>query len=95
MNRYAIINTSNIVTNITVWDGETEWTPNNYQEFDENGCAVGDPTPQTAVLDTDPPTAQIDYIYNATDGTFLPVPAIIEKRRSFFARILAAFNLFN
>lgn len=95
MNRYAIINSSNIVTNITVWDGETEWIPNNHQEFDENGLPVGDPTPQTAVLDTDPPTAQIDYRYNATDGTFLPVVEIIEKRRSIFARFLAAINPFN
>ena len=68
-NRYAVINNVSVVTNVTLWDGETPWTPNDYQEVDSEGCAIGSPTPQTAVPDTDPPTAQIGYIYNGTSYT--------------------------
>ena len=70
ISRYAVINNANVVTNVTLWDGVTPWTPNDYQEFDADGVAVGDPTPQTAVSDTDPPTAQIGCIYNPADGSF-------------------------
>jgi len=70
--RYAIINNANVVTNNTLWDGVTPWTPNDYQAVDENAIPVGDPTPQTAVPDTDPPTAQIGYTYNSAEGTFSP-----------------------
>ena len=58
---YAVINNANIVTNVVAWDGVTPWTPNDYQAVDANGVPVGDPTPQTAVPDTEPQTAQIGY----------------------------------
>ena len=72
MARYAVINNANIVTNVAEWDGVTPWTPNDYQAVDANGVPVGDPTPQIAVPDTDPPTAQIGVVYNPADGSFGP-----------------------
>ena len=63
MSRYAVVNQSNVVTNIVDWNGDLQtWSP----PPDSDG------TPQTAVLDTDPPTAQIGYIYNPADGSFGP-----------------------
>ena len=69
-NRYAVINIFNVVTNVTIWDGQSEWTPDYYQAFDAEGVPVGGPTPQTAVPDTDPPTAQIGFVYKSADGSF-------------------------
>ena len=57
MARYAVIDANNIVQNICIWDGVTEWSP---------------PEGQTAVLDTDPPTAELSYIYDPATGTFSP-----------------------
>jgi len=93
-NRYAVVNNANIVTNVILWDGDTPWTPNDYQAVDENGIAVGDPTPQTAVPDTDPPTAQIGYTYNPGDGTFTPVPEPVTQTPGLISRILSALNPF-
>jgi hypothetical protein len=96
MNRYAIVNSFNVVTNIAIWDGESEWIPNDYQEFDVDGIVVGDPSPQTAVLDTDPPTARIGFLYNAVDGTFGPVPKpAVASQPGLLARLLSAINPFN
>ena len=62
MNRYAVINSENIVVNMALWDGITEWNPGN----DSDG------NPLTAVLDTDPPTANYGLVYQVGDngGTF-------------------------
>jgi hypothetical protein len=62
-NTYAVINQSNIVTSLVWWDGEGAWFP----DPDTDG------TPQTAVPDTDPPTAQIGFKYNSETGQFSPV----------------------
>ena len=95
MARYAVINNANIVTNVAEWDGVTPWTPNDYQAVDANGVPVGDPTPQTAVPDTDPPTAQIGYSYNPGDGTFTPVPEpVVAPQPGLISRILSAINPF-
>jgi hypothetical protein len=72
--RYAAITSDDIVRGIYLWDGVVDWTPPPYQEYDSNGIPVGDPQPTTAVPDTDPPTAQMGYIYNPADGTFSPPP---------------------
>ena len=93
VSRYAIVNIVNIVTNVSLWDGVTEWTPNDYQEIDSEGCAIGSPTPQIAVPDTDPPTAQIGYSYNPGDGTFTPVPEPVSQP-GLISRILSALNPF-
>jgi len=93
--RYAIINNANVVTNNTLWDGVTPWTPNDYQAVDENGIVVGDPTPQTAVPDTDPPTAQIGFIYNPADGLFTdPNAQPVVSQPGLISRILSALNPF-
>ena len=55
MARYAVIDAENIVQNVIEWDGVAEWSP---------------PDGQTALLDTDPPTAQLSYIYDPATGTF-------------------------
>ena len=60
MATYAVINQSNIVTSLVWWDGEGAWSPD--PDVDD--------TPQTAVPDTDPPTAQVGMIYNPVDRTF-------------------------
>jgi hypothetical protein len=62
MNRYVVINNENIVVNMCLWDGITEWNPGS----DDNG------NPLTAVLDTDPPTANYGLLYQ--DGAFVPAP---------------------
>ena len=72
MARYVVINNANIVTNFVLWDGVTPWTPNDYQAVDADGNPVGDPTPQTAILEADLPTAQIGVVYNPADGSFGP-----------------------
>ena len=72
MARYAAITASNYVAGVYLWDGVSEWTPPPYQEYDADGNPVGDPQPTTAVPDTDPPTAQIGYIYSPADGSFGP-----------------------
>lgn len=66
MNRYAVINSANIVVNVCLWDGVTEWTPGN----DDDG------NPLTVVLDTDQPTASYGLLYqDGSDGaTFTPAP---------------------
>jgi len=56
MARYAVIDADNIVQNVIEWDGVAEWSPLDGQ---------------TALLDTDPPTAQLSYIYDPATGTFL------------------------
>jgi hypothetical protein len=94
MSRYAVINNANVVTNITNWDGVTPWEPMPYQPVDADGNPVGDPTPQTAVPDTDPPTAQIGYTYNPADGTFTPVPEPVTTQPGLISRILSALNPF-
>ena len=55
MARYAVIDAENIVQNLIEWDGVAEWSP---------------PDGQTALLDTDPPTAQLSYIYDPSTQTF-------------------------
>jgi len=95
-NRYAVINNVNLVTNVVLWDGVTPWTPPDYQPVDADGNPVGDPTPQTAVPDTDPPTAQIGYTYNSTDGTFSPPPPPpAAASPSLVSKILSALNPFS
>ena len=66
MNRYVVINSENIVVNMVLWDGITEWNPGN----DSDG------NPLTAVLDTEPPTANYGLVYqdSSEGGTFTPVP---------------------
>ena len=59
-NTYAVINQSNIVTSLVWWDGQGAWSPD--PDVDGN--------PQTAVPDTDPPTAQVGFIYDPATGTF-------------------------
>lgn len=55
MARYAVIDAENIVQNVIEWDGVAEWSP---------------PDGQTALLDTDPPTAQLSYIYDPVTKKF-------------------------
>ena len=62
MNKYALINSANIVVNMCLWDGITEWNPGN----DNDG------NPLTAVPDTDPPTANYGLLYQ--DGQFVTAP---------------------
>lgn len=88
-NTYAIINQSNIVTCLTWWDGQGAW----YPDPDTDGTA------QTAVPDTDPPTAQIGFIYNPADGSFTdpnaqPVTVSQAPQPSLISRILSAINPF-
>ena len=95
MARYVVINNANVVTRVTFWDEVSPWTPEDYQPTDANGVPVGDPTPQTAVPDTDPPTAQIGYSYNPGDGTFTPVPEpVVASQPGLISRILSAINPF-
>jgi hypothetical protein len=68
--RFAAITVDNIVRGIYFWAPGLPWTSPDYQPIDADGNAVGDPQPTTAVPDTDPPTAQIGYIYNPADGSF-------------------------
>ena len=70
--RYAIINSSNIVTGVALWDGVSAWTPAPYQPVDASGVPIpgAEPTPQTLVADTDPPTANVGSTYDATTNTF-------------------------
>jgi hypothetical protein len=85
---YAVINQSNIVTSLVWWDGQGAWFP----DPDTDG------TPQTAVPDTDPPTAQIGFIYNPADGTFSdPTPPATTDSQSpgLISRILSALNPFS
>jgi hypothetical protein len=85
MARYAVINLSNVITNMVDWNGNLEtWAP--YPDIDG--------TPQTAVPDTDPPTAQIGYSYNPGDGTFTPVPEPVTQSPGLISRILSALNPF-
>jgi len=63
MNRYVVINNLNIVVNMCLWDGVTEWTPGN----DADG------NPLTAVLDTNPPTANYGLLYQ--NGKFITPPS--------------------
>ena len=93
MTRYAVVNNANIVTRVTFWDEISPWTPEDYQEYDADGNPIGDPTPQTAVPDTDPPTAQIGYTYNPADGTFTLPPAPAQSP-GLISRILSALNPF-
>ena len=53
--RYAIIDVENVVQNICIWDGVSQWSP---------------PPDQKAVLDTNPPTAQIGSTYDPATQTF-------------------------
>ena len=44
MYKYALINDQNIVSNLVLWDGETEWTPpNGLQPLNVENieCAIG------------------------------------------------------
>jgi hypothetical protein len=94
MSRYAVITPDNLVVNI-IASMETPpfWTPP-YQAYDAEGNPVGDPIPTTPVPDTDPPTAQIGYSYNPSDGTFMPVPEIVTQSTGLMSRILSALNPF-
>ena len=84
-NTYAVINQSNIVTSLTWWDGQGAW----YPDPDTDG------TPQTAVPDTDPPTAQIGFIYNPADGLFTdPNAQPVVSQPGLISRILSALNPF-
>jgi hypothetical protein len=89
--RYAGITSDDIVRGVYIWDGVAKWTVT-FQETDADGNPVGDPQPTTAVPDTDPPTAQIGFIYNPSDGTFAP-PATPQSP-GLFSRILSALNPF-
>jgi len=72
MSRFAVIIADNTVVNmIASMETPPFWTLP-YQAYDANGNPVGDPQPTTPVYDTDPPTAQIGFIYNPADGTFSP-----------------------
>ena len=93
MARYAVINNANVVTRVTFWDEVSPWTPEDYQPMDADGNPLSDPTPQTAVPDTDPPTAQIGYTYNPADGTFTLPPAPAQSP-GLMSRILSAINPF-
>ena len=67
MNRYAVINSANIVVNMVLWDGISDWTPGN--DVDGN--------PLTAVPDTDPSTANYGLLYK--NGAFVPsIPTLKE-----------------
>ena len=55
MARYAIIDATNAVQGVALWDGVTEWSP---------GPGL------TAVPDTALPTAQVGSIYNPSTGAF-------------------------
>ena len=57
MARYAIIDATNAVQGVALWDGVTEWSP---------GPGL------TAVPDTVPPTAQTGGTYVPATQTFLP-----------------------
>ena len=63
MNRYAVINSANIVVNMVLWDGTSDWTPGN----DADG------NPLTVVPDTDPPTANNGLLYQ--NGKFITPPS--------------------
>jgi hypothetical protein len=72
MSRFAVIIADNTVVNVIAsMEIPPFWTPP-YQAYDADGNAIGDPQPTTPVYDTDPPTAQIGFIYNPADGTFAP-----------------------
>jgi len=71
MNRSATITSDNIVRGVYLWDGDSFDSPP-YAPVDVYGAPTADPQPTTAVPDTDPPTAQIGYIYNPADGSFGP-----------------------
>jgi hypothetical protein len=92
MTRFAMIIPDNIVVGV-IASMETPpfWTPQ-YQAYDVDGNAIGDPQPTTPVYDTDPPTAQPGFIYNPADGTFSP-PAAAQST-GLFSRILSALNPF-
>ena len=81
---YAVINQSNIVTNLVWWDGQGAW----YPDPDIDGA------PQTAVPDTDPPTAQIGETYNPVDGTFTVTMQPTVSQPGLISRILSALNPF-
>jgi len=93
--RYAVVNADNIVTNTVIWDGASPWQPIPHQPLNADGLPEGDPVPQTAVPDTDPPTARVGYIYNAADGSFTnpaaPAPA---TQPGLISRVLSALNPF-
>lgn len=96
MARYAVINVSNVVTNIVDWNGIAPWTPEDYVPLDADGYPLPNstPTPQIVVADTDPPTAQIGYSYNPGDGTFTAIPEVPPSSPSFISRVLSALNPF-
>ena len=95
MARYAAITSDNIVRGVYYWAASFDWIPPPYQPTDADGNPVGDPQPTTAVLDTDPPTAQIGYSYNPGDGTFTPVPEpVVASQPGLISRILSALNPF-
>jgi hypothetical protein len=95
MTRYAVVNNANIVTRVTFWDEISPWTPEDYQEYDADGNPIGDPTPQIAVPDTDPPTAQIGYSYNPGDGTFTLIPEIPPSSPNFISKVMSVLNRFS
>ena len=69
--RYAIINQSNIVTGVALWDGVSAWTPPDYAPLDAQGVPIqGAASPQTAVPDTDPPSANVGATYDPISKTF-------------------------
>jgi len=70
MSRFAVIVADNTVVNVIASMEEPPFWTLPYQPTDADGNPVGDPQPTTAVPDTDPPTAQIGYIYNPADGSF-------------------------
>lgn len=86
MAQYAIVNQSNMVTGITWWNGEGAWSPD----------PDTDATAQTAVLDTDPSTAQVGFVYNPADGSFTDPNAqpVTVSSPGLISRILSALNPF-
>jgi hypothetical protein len=98
MARYAAITSDNIVRGVYYWAASFDWIPPSYQPTDNNGNPIGNPQPTTAVPDTDPPTAQIDFVYDPVANTFTDLNTTLQPAASspgLFSRILSALNPFN
>ena len=95
MNRSATITADNIVRGVYEWEGGEFQSPP-YAPVDVYGVPTADPQPTTAVPDTEPPTAQIGFIYNPADGSFTdpnPQPVTVSSP-GLISRILSAINPF-
>jgi hypothetical protein len=92
--RFAAVTADNYVVGVYVWAPGLPWTPPPYQPVDADGNPIGDLQPTTAIPDTDPPTAQIGFIYNPADGTFSDPTPPATQSPGLFSRILSALNPF-